>query len=285
MKPNTLFTAVLAASALFAAAPAMAEVSYQHIRNATAKINYGGTTFLVDPYLAPKGTYAGFAGTVNSQLRNPLNTLPKSATDIIKGVDAIVVTHTHDDHWDEAAQKILPKDLPVFVQNANDAKIIRGQGFKDVRVVGQNTEFKNVRLSKTGGQHGSDEMYANPQLAEMLGDAMGVVFQAQGEKSLYVIGDTLWNYHVDHALAQYKPEIIVMNTGFARMPQFKEGIIMGTEDVSKAYRAAPNAQIITVHMDAVNHATISSNDMRKYVKANRLGSRVHVPSNGQVLKF
>ncbi|PSJ79914.1 MBL fold metallo-hydrolase [Neisseria iguanae] len=285
MKPNTLFATVLTASTLLAAAPAMADISYQHIRNATAKINYGGTTFLVDPYLAPKGAYAGFAGTVNSQLRHPLNALPQSTADIIKGVDAVVVTHTHEDHWDEAAQKMLPKDLLVFVQNTNDAKIIRAQGFKDVRVVGKNTEFKNVRLSKTGGQHGSDQMYANPQLAEMLGDAMGVVFQAQGEKTLYVVGDTLWNYHVDHALAKFKPEIIVMNTGYARIEGIPQGIIMGTADVSKAYQAAPNAQIITVHMDSVNHGTISSNDMRKYVKTNRLGSRVHVPSNGQVLKF
>lgn len=267
------------------AAAVPAEVSYQHIRNATAKINYGGTTFLVDPYLAPKGAYAGFTVTVNSQLRHPLNALPQPTADIIKGVDTIVVTHTHDDNWDEAAQEMLPKDLPVFVQNANDAKIIRSQGFKDVRVVGQNTEFKNVRLSKTGGQHGTDQMYANPQLAEMLGDAMGVVFQAQGEKSLYVIGDTLWNYHVDHALAKFNPEIIVMNTGYAQIEGIPKGIIMGSDDVSKAYQVAPNAQIITVHMDSVNQGTIISNDMRKYVKASRLGSRVHVPSNGQVLKF
>ncbi|VEI47531.1 Uncharacterised protein [Actinobacillus equuli] len=40
-------------------------MEYQHVRNATAKINYAGTTFLVDPYLATKGAYEGFAGTVN----------------------------------------------------------------------------------------------------------------------------------------------------------------------------------------------------------------------------
>lgn len=34
-----------------------------HIRNATQLITYAGKRFLVDPMLAPKGTYPGFPGT------------------------------------------------------------------------------------------------------------------------------------------------------------------------------------------------------------------------------
>lgn len=37
--------------------------SYQHIRNATAKIEYAGQTFLIDPFFAKKGSMAGFDGT------------------------------------------------------------------------------------------------------------------------------------------------------------------------------------------------------------------------------
>lgn len=42
------------------------------IRNATQVIEYAGKTFLIDPFLAPKGMYPGFEGTANSHLRNPL---------------------------------------------------------------------------------------------------------------------------------------------------------------------------------------------------------------------
>ncbi len=281
MKLKSLIFALMATTV---ATSANAEISYQHIRNATAKIEIAGSTFLVDPYLAPKGSYAGFEGTINSQKRNPLIEMAEPVEKVLQGVDAVIVTHTHADHWDEYAQKVLPKTLPIFVQNAGDAQIIRSQGFKDVRVLGKNTEFNKVKLSKTGGQHGTDQMYSIPQLAELAGDAMGVVMQADNEKTLYLVGDTIWNEEVDFALNRYKPEIIVMNTGYAQLQGFSDGIIMGKADVAKARQAAPKADIITVHMDAVNHTAVTSDEMRKFVKENKL-SKVAVPKESEVLKY
>lgn len=281
MKLKSLIFALMVTTV---ATSANAEISYQHIRNATAKIEIAGSTFLVDPYLAPKGSYAGFEGTINSQKRNPLIEMAEPVEKVLQGVDAVIVTHTHADHWDEYAQKVLPKTLPIFVQNAGDAQIIRSQGFKDVRVLGKNTEFNQVKLSKTGGQHGTDQMYATPQFAELLGEAMGVVMQADGEKTLYIVGDTIWNEEVEFALNRYKPEVIVMNTGYAQLQGFSDGIIMGKADVAKARQVAPKADIITVHMDAVNHAAVTSDEMRKFVKENKL-TKIAVPKESEVLKY
>src|SRR5689334_22873422 len=47
-------------------APAANTVKFTEVRSAAIKVQYGGTTFLVDPMLAPKGAYQGFPGTVNS---------------------------------------------------------------------------------------------------------------------------------------------------------------------------------------------------------------------------
>src|SRR3546814_9379413 len=47
------------------------QVQLQQIRNATLKITYADTTFLIDPMLSKKGSYPGFEGTYRSQLRNP----------------------------------------------------------------------------------------------------------------------------------------------------------------------------------------------------------------------
>ena len=108
--------------------------------------------------------------------------------------------------------------------------------------------------------------------------------QADGEKTLYIVGDTIWNEEVEFALNRYKPEIIVMNTGYAQVEGNPDGIIMGKADVAKARQVAPKADIITVHMDAVNHAAVTSDDMRKFVKEHKL-SKVAVPKEGEVLKY
>ncbi|QIW15736.1 hypothetical protein A4G20_05020 [Pasteurellaceae bacterium RH1A] len=283
MKLKAKLTALLISSTL--AMSAFAQDSYQHIRNATAKIEYAGQTFLVDPFFAKKDSMAGFAGTFNEEKRMPLVDLPMSTDKVLDGVEAVIVTHTHEDHWDETAAQTIPKDLPIFVQHQADAEKIRNQGFKNVQVLNGSAEFNGVKLSKTGGSHGTIEMYAIPELAKGLGDAMGVVFQKDGHKTAYIMGDTIWTADVHKALTTYQPDILVMNTGFARIKGMEDGIIMGVEDVAKASRFAPKAQIITVHMDTVNHTATSRADMRKFVQGEGIADKVAVPEDGEVIKF
>ncbi len=260
-------------------------VQLQEIRNATVKITYADTTFLIDPMLSKKGTYPGFENTYRSELRNPLVDLPMSEDDVLKGVDAVIVTHTHLDHWDDAAQKLIPKDMPLFAQNQSDADIIRKQGFKDVRILGTHTEFGGVTLSKIGGQHGTDKMYAEPMVAKRLGEAMGVVFKAPHHKTLYLAGDTIWRPEVDQALNQFKPEIIVLNAGYARLTGFDDSIIMGKADVLKASKLMPNSKIVAVHMDAINHMSLTRKELKQFVHANDIDTHVDIPKDGESLKF
>lgn len=261
-------------------------VEVQLIRNATVKIDFSGTTFLVDPMLSAKEEFPGFPGTYRSELRNPLVDLPFSVKDVLKSVEAVVVTHTHTDHWDEAAQKAIPKSLPVFTQNEADAKLIRSQGFKDVRVLEGSTTFKGVKLSKTGGQHGSDLWFADPARAEAMGPVMGVVISAPKAKTVYVAGDTVWRPEVDQALKQYKPDVVILNTGSALMSGFEEHpIIMGKQDTLQATKAAPNAAIVAVHMDTVNHMSLSRKELSEFVKDQKIEKSVMIPADGEYMKF
>ncbi|MFI8393728.1 MULTISPECIES: MBL fold metallo-hydrolase [unclassified Pseudomonas] len=261
------------------------KLDLQQVRNATVKITYGDTTFLIDPMLAKKGAYPGFENTYRSNLRNPLVDLTESPEQVIAGVDAVIVTHTHLDHWDDAAQKALPKDIPLFAQHEEDAQLIRSQGFKNVRVLKNEAEFGGVKISKTGGQHGTDEMYAVPALAKPLGEAMGVVFQAPGYKTLYLAGDTIWRKEVDQAIEKFQPEVIVLNAGKAKMSGYEGSIIMGEEDVLRAAQAAKDAKIVAVHMDAINHMSLTREELRSYVQKHGIESRVDIPADGASLQF
>lgn len=159
------------------------------IRNATQIIQYAGKTFLIDPLLAPKGSYPGFAGTARAEIRNPTVELPCDLTTLLN-VDALIVTHLHEDHWDETASRVVPKDKLIYVQNEQDAESLNKQGFTHLTVLTDETKFGDITLHKTTGQHGSDRTYADPAMAKRLGAACGVVFQHPTEKTLYLAGDT-----------------------------------------------------------------------------------------------
>ena len=263
--------------------------SLQHVRNATAKLTTGGVTFLIDPMLAAPGAYEGFANTHRSGLRNPFTPLPMPVEELLAGVDAVILTHTHLDHWDEAAQKALPKDMPLFVQNEEDAKLVRGQGFRDVRILKDGELFRGVRLERTATRHGSEAMYADPELGKMLGEVMGIVFTAPDGKKAWVVGDTVWFPGVDKALAAHRPDVIIMNAGGAALdiPAFKDApeIIMNKEDAVRMVRAAPGAQVVAVHMDAINHMTVDRKDLSRYAREQGVRERLLIPFDGEVMDF
>ncbi len=265
---------------------AASAVQFQLVRNATVKLNYAGTTFLIDPMLAAKGAYAGFEGTARSELRNPLVDLPMALNEVLKA-DAVILTHLHADHWDEAAKTLVPRNMPIFTQDEADAAAVRKDGFSDVRVLTkEGSDFMGTRLYKTGGQHGSDQMYAVPQLAKILGEAMGVVFQHPGYKTTYLVGDTIWEPVVDQTLARYKPEVILLNTGYAKVNGFEGSIIMGKEDTFRAYQVAPQASIVNIHMESVNHAVLSRQELRDFINEKGMDKkRVLVPNDGQSYSF
>lgn len=260
-------------------------VQMQHIRNATTKITYAGQTFLVDPLLAAKGAYPGFDGTFHSERRNPMVDLPVPAEEVLEGVDAVIVTHTHLDHWDGGEHQFVPKDIPLFVQHEADAEMIRRQGYTDVRILGEDTDFEGVSLTRTGGQHGTDEMYANSELGAFLGEAMGVVLEAPDAPTVYFVGDTIWRDEVDEALAEFDPEVIVLNAAEARLKGFTGSIIMSKDDVLRAAQAAPDATVVAVHMDAINHMNLSRDQLRDYVEQNGIEDRVRIPADGEILTF
>ena len=278
-------TCTMLIAAMFAALTATADVTFRHIRNATARITYGKTTFLVDPMLAEKGRYPGFPDCFNQEVRNPKLELPCSVDEILEGVDAVIVTHTHLDHWDEVAQKVIRKDITVFAQDETDAAAIKAQGFTDVRAMKPAAEFGGVRLTHISGTHGTAEMYDVPDFAKGLGESMGVVFSAPREKTVYLAGDTVWTPRVSKTLFDFKPDIVVLNTGYAKVLAFNDSMIMGTEDVAKAARLAPLATIVAVHMDAISHCTVSRKNMREFVRQAGLDKRVKVPEDGETLKL
>ncbi len=112
------------------------------IRHATVLLSTGGKTILVDPMLDPAGARPPVENTPN-QRDNPLVELPEPAEVVVHGLDAIVVTHLHQDHFDATAAALLPKDVPLFCA-PDDSETLRGHGFDDVRPVDDRVDWEGI---------------------------------------------------------------------------------------------------------------------------------------------
>lgn len=252
----------------------------QQIRNATIIISYGGKKFLIDPWLGPKDYMPAFESAVKTYPSQPHEDLPCKIKDIIN-VDAVILTHYHPDHWDEYASEALDKNIPFYVQSEHDAYIIKNSGFKNVRILTEEgTKFEEIKLYKTGAQHGAREIVK--PLCEGVGmpyDSMGIVFKTEGEKTLYLAGDTIWCKEVTDALNNFSPEFIIINACGATVLT-GDKLIMDIDDVKTISNYAKSAQIIASHMGNVSHLTVSREDIKNLNLAN-----VKIPENGEVLTF
>jgi L-ascorbate metabolism protein UlaG (beta-lactamase superfamily) len=256
-------------------------MKFQQLRNATIIIEYAGKKLLVDPMLAGKGGFPGFDGTINSHIRNPLVDLPIPMDEILD-VDAVIVTHIHPDHWDEAAINLVPQDMLIFAQNEKDAADIQAQGLRNVRALGESTVFDDITLIKTPGRHGGEKTME--EFGELLGHVSGVVFKHPEEKTFYIAGDTVWYEGVEENLKKYEPDVVVLNSGDAQVLGY-EPIIMNKEDVYEVYKAAPKATIIASHMESVNHAMLSRKELREFISEKGMTQRVLVPEDGESCVF
>ena len=171
------------------------------------------------------------------------------------------------------------------MNNEEERCQVEADGFTNVRVMQDGEVFKGVTLFRANGNHGSDEIL-NSYMGDFLGHPMGVIFEREGCKTVYVVGDTVWIPEVSERIQKYKPGVIVLNTGNAMMSDWATSIIMGGPDFIRAYREAPDAAIVAVHMDAVNHCVLHRPELRMLTQ--RLGMdprRALIPADGEVLVF
>lgn len=248
------------------------DISVRLVRNATVLATIDGTTFLVDPMFTPKGEMPTVTDnpavpeslTTANQRKNPLVALP----DVDLSYDAVVVTHRHPDHFDEAAKEELDADVPLFCQ-PEEADAFADEGFTDVRPVDDEVSFDGVTIHRTPGRHGHGE------LAEGMGPVSGFVFEA--DETLYLAGDTIWYEPVAQTLERFDPDMVVLNGGEAQFEQ-GEPITMGVEDVS-AVRDATDATVVVVHMEAINHCLLSRDELRAETED------VLVPEDGEQISL
>ncbi|MEM7342668.1 MAG: MBL fold metallo-hydrolase [Chloroflexota bacterium] len=247
----------------------------QLIRNATLRINYADHLFVIDPYLADKQTLPSYAG----KSKNPLVDLPCPPEAVIADAEMVIVSHLHGDHFDASAQNLLPKALPIFCQPGDEGQI-QEKGFEAVTPIEDQINWQGLEITRKPGQHGVEA-----DVLALLGNVSGFVFQAPGEPKVYWAGDTIWYDPVAQVIEQHQPDIIVTHSCGAVWGD-SEPIVMDAAQTIQVCQAAPNSIVIAVHMEALDHATVSREMLREQADAAGIAAdKLLIPSDGETLTF
>ena len=210
------------------------------VRNATLILETPAGRLLVDPMLDPAGARPPIEDTANP-VRNPTVELPFPAERVVEGLAAVLVTHRHEDHLDDTAVRLLPRDLPVFCQPEDEAAL-RDLGL-DARAVDDALDWDGMTLQRVPAQHGFG------RIADALAPVSGFVLD-----DLYLAGDTVWYPGVQETIERFEPQVAVVNAGGA---SFLEGglIVMGVDDVREVAARVPT--VVCVHLEALNHCFLT----------------------------
>jgi L-ascorbate metabolism protein UlaG (beta-lactamase superfamily) len=246
----------------------------QLIRSATLKVKMSNKIFLFDPWLARKGEGRSYAG----HIRSPLVELPITCEEILSDIDAVIVSHLHSDHFDEKAQELLNPTIPIIC-HSRDVNALKSLGFSDVRGTSSRLLFGTITIKVTSGQHGP------PEVLKDMGDVSGFVLTSTDEPRLYWVGDSIFCDAVRSVVAEDMPDVIVVHACAATWNGFGP-LIMDAQMVLDLIKASKSAIVIATHLDCVDSATISREDLRSFAAAAPyVGNRLIIPNDGDTMIY
>ncbi len=245
------------------------------VRSATLKINYAGHTILVDPVFADKGTLQSALGVYKS----PRVHLVMPISEITEGVDMVLLTHNHIDHYEPSVKQHLPKDIPFYTQPQDKETLVQ-DGFTNVEAIEKSKTIGNLTIHRTTGHHGFG------QIGQMMGPVSGYVLMAEELPTIYIMGDCKWEPCILETVEKYRPDYIVVNSGGAVFPEFSktDGCITPDEQEVMAMLDTLPAQIklIAVHMDAIDHCQTTREILRNEARHHGVDmNRLIMPGDGE----
>ena len=254
-------------------------MKYQHLRHATGILHYGGLKILLDPMLAPKEIYPPIPNSWNN-LRNPRIEFPLDLSSF-QPPEYCLVTHLHPDHFDEYAKKNLSDKTYLICQSENEEDF-KNMGFTNIAAINEHFSIESVSIHRVPGQHGTGH------ISDLMGTSSGYVLKASNEPTLYITGDTIFYEKVKETLYKYKPDIIIAFGGSA---QFAQGdpITLTPEDILNIHYSVPQARIICVHMDSINHCRTTKDDLKKFLSSTIENLENYdsflIPENGEIIEI
>ena len=232
-----------------AATPPHVEVTW--VGGATMVIEFGNLTILTDPALGAEGFSMGDPNLSDLHtvwLHRRLTPFPDVA---LEAVDLVLLSHAHEDHFDQAARTRLDRALPIVLPTA-DVEALEAMGFQNLDGLkwGEMRQFEagtgQVAITATIARHSRD-----PQTAQMLGVGNGYWIEFSDDdwrRTMYWTGDTMPTADVVEAIKSLgEPDFMVPHVGGVGTPGPLGQISMGADDVLALAQEIRPKWVLPIH--------------------------------------
>jgi len=254
------------------------QTKLHYIRQATSILEINTKKIIIDPVFAQKGTLAPIPFSNNK--RNPLNNLPLVKEELLKDIDAMLLTHYHPDHFDSIAEKIIPKNMKIFCQEK-----LQQKGFTNLSSIQNSTKWQGIEINRFKVQHHKAATGLPP-----FGESSAFLIEFKKQK-IFISGNSILDKKLVNTLKNTNPHYVIANTGACRFtkpnPILSSSIHMTftKEDLIKITRILTKTKIIPIHMDAINHCSLTKKELQSYINRQhgKIKHRIIIPKEGDTL--
>ena len=251
--------------------------------NATTLLRLGPFTLLTDPTFLRRGqrAYLGY-GLFTKRLTDPA-LLPAQLPEL----DAILLSHLHDDHWDRIATRSLPRETPVVTTPAAAAELVK-KGFHaaDDLTPWQSREFTRgtttLRITSVPGVHGPGLM------GQLLPPVMGSVLELVRDGAVtwrgYISGDTVFRRDLGEVLERCGPlDVAIPHLGGTKALGFT--VTMDARQGADLVQLLEPSIVVPVHYDDYSRFSSGLGDFVAEVAARRAPGEVRPVGRGQTISL
>jgi L-ascorbate metabolism protein UlaG (beta-lactamase superfamily) len=239
--------------------PSAAHGSIQWLGGPTALLEYGELRVITDPMLGPRGPDA-FVLPKHPSTGEPNAAVARyvaPAMHSLEGLNAILISHTHNDHVDARAKELLPKHLPVIVAAAG-ADAMRSAGFADVRGLdwGESATIaagsSSLRVLAVPAHHAHD-----PELDREVGKGNGYLLEWRDGSSSYRVywtGDAVLSDETRRFTEQYgRIDLLLPHMGGVGGDGARGLRTMNAEEAIELVKRIDPARVMPIHHTTFAH--------------------------------
>jgi L-ascorbate metabolism protein UlaG (beta-lactamase superfamily) len=217
----------------------------------TAEIVFGDFVVLTDPMLGADFAMGDPNDTTDyTTVRRHRRLTPFRRPDL-SAVDVVVLSHTHEDHFDQQAWVEVGPETPIILPVA-DRDTVSARGFRALTPLrwGESLEFRStaghVSITAVAARHSRDR-----KIADSLGQGNGYWFEftaGEWKRTLYWTGDTMPTEDVVEAVrARGRPDVMLAHAGgVGRTGPFGQ-ISMGASDVIELATRIEAGIVLPIH--------------------------------------